>query len=287
MPVDVAPSVRVSTLQPTPGNDANSPLRISILGAGRMGRELIRVVAADKQLQLAGVWARQADALAGFDIDWQEHGGAVPSAGGDLDAVLQHADIVIDFSLPAATPQVLDAVRRANKPLVCGVTGLDESVLRQMRTVAASVPLLYDRNMSFGIAVLKDLVSRAAAALGHDFVASIHDIHHVHKVDAPSGTALKLGAALARARNQDFESVFRYAADGIAARNSHDDIVFSATRSGEVPGEHTVTFQSAAETLELAHKVTDRRVFADGALQAARWLVRQKPGLYGMSDIFA
>lgn len=287
MPADVATSHRVSNLQETAGNDANRQLRISILGAGRMGGELIRAIAADKELQLAGVWARRADALAGVDIDWQEQGGAGTPVGSDLEAVLERADVAIDFTLPAATARILDAVVKWKTPLVCGVSGLDDILLRKMEAAAASVPLLYDRNMSFGIAVLKDLVSRAAALLGHDFVASIHDIHHVHKVDAPSGTALKLGEALARARTQDFASVFRYAADGIAARKSHDDIVFSATRRGEVPGEHTVTFQSEAETLELAHKVTDRRVFADGALRAARWLVRQKPGLYRMSDIFA
>lgn len=270
-----------------PENTPTNILNISILGAGRMGRELIRAVDATEGLQLAGVWSRREGSLADYGIDLDERkSGAETRVGSDLVAVLENADVAIDFSLPGATPQVLEGVLQANKPLVCGVSGLDNSTLRQMRAVAKSVPLFYDRNMSIGIAVLKDLVSRAGALLGPEFAAAIHDTHHVHKVDAPSGTALKLGEALAKAREQDFASVYRYAAEGAAKRTSPDDIVFSATRQGEVAGEHTILFQSEAESLELTHKVTDRRVFADGALRAARWLATQKPGFYGMDDIF-
>lgn len=270
-----------------PENIPTNTLKISILGAGRMGQELVRAIIATDGLQLAGVWARRAGALADFGVDLNgQNSGAVIGVDTNLDAVLENADVAIDFSLPAATLQVFEAVLNANKPLVCGVSGLDDSTLRQMRTVAGSIPLFYDRNMSVGIAVLQDLVSRAGALLGPEFAAAIHDTHHMHKVDAPSGTALKLGEALAKARNRDFAAIFRYAAESAATRTSPEEIVFTATRRGEVPGEHTVLFQADAETLELTHKVADRRVFADGALRAARWLTGQKPGLYGMSDIF-
>ena len=268
------------------GNDAKQVLRIGVLGSGRMGREVMRAAAAGEGLELAGVWVRRkgrlADAVAGT-------GEAMSSAlvGSDLDAVLAAADVAIDFTLPGATAQILDAVVRSGTPLVCGVSGLDEALLRTMRASSSSVPVFYDRNMSFGIAVLSDLVRRAGAVLGPEFVAAIHETHHVHKVDAPSGTALKLGEALAEARKQDFSSVFRHTEEGPARRESPADIVFSVTREGENPGEHTLTFQSEAETLELTHKVRHRRVFAIGALQAARWLVRQPPGLYRMSDLTA
>jgi 4-hydroxy-tetrahydrodipicolinate reductase len=266
------------------GSDAKRVLRIGVLGSGRMGREVIRAAAADDGLKLAGVWTRQERQLTDKDAGTRE---SMSSAlvGGDLDAVLAAADAAIDFTLPGATPQILDAAVKSGTPLVCGVSGLDHDVLQSMQRAAASVPVFYDRNMSFGIAALTELVRRAGAILGPDFAAAIHETHHAHKIDAPSGTALKLGEALADVRSADFASVYRYSRDGSVRRASPDDILFSVTRKGENPGEHTVTFQSEAETLELTHKVQHRRVFALGALEAARWLVRQKPGLYAMADL--
>jgi 4-hydroxy-tetrahydrodipicolinate reductase len=255
------------------------PTKISILGAGRMGQELVRAVAASEDLQLAGVWSRKERGPAAADPEVN----AVLST--DLDVVLRAADVAIDFTLPAATPQVLEAAARSGKPLVCGVSGLDEEVMARMRAASASLPIFYDRNMSIGIAVLTDLVRRAGAALGPEFVAGIHEVHHLRKVDAPSGTALKLGEAIADVRGREFSHVYRYADDGFPRRTSPDQILVSAVREGENPGEHAVTFRSGAETLELTHKVEHRRVFALGALEAARWLVRQAPGFYGMPDL--
>lgn len=243
----------------------NDNLRIAVLGAGRMGGELLQAIAADARLDGAGVWTR----------------------GKNLESVLESGDVAVDFTLPAATPQIIDAVVRLKKPLVCGVSGLGDDIMSRMRAASSSVPIFHDRNMSFGIAVLTELVRRAGAALGPEFLAEIHETHHVHKVDAPSGTALKLGEALADARGKDLESVYRYDEKQRVERRSSDEIVFTVTRAGENPGEHTVTFHSEAETLELAHRVRDRRVFALGALQAARWLVRQQPGFYGMRDLAA
>jgi 4-hydroxy-tetrahydrodipicolinate reductase len=240
-----------------------------------MGRELIRAVPETEDLELAAVWTRRDAAAGANDV----------VASRDIDEVLAACDVAIDFTLPAATPRVLEAAARAGKPLVCGVSGLDDSLLAQMRSAAKSVPILYDRNMSFGIAVITELVRRAAAALGPQFVAEIRETHHVHKRDAPSGTALKLGEALADARGKDFRSVYRYEDDGLPRRSSPDEILISATRKGENPGEHTVVFRSESETLELVHRVRDRRVFALGALQAARWLLQQPPGLSGMGDL--
>src|SRR5690606_17612667 len=129
---------------------------------------------------------------------------------------------------------------------------LDDAALARMRDAAGSLPVFHDRNMSVGIAVLTDLVTRAAAVLGPEFVAEVHETHHVHKRDAPSGTALKLGEALAAARRADFPSVYRYVEGGVAARRGPDDIVFLVTREGENPGEHRIVLRSPAETLELS-----------------------------------
>jgi 4-hydroxy-tetrahydrodipicolinate reductase len=211
---------------------------------------------------LAAVWVRdrRADGIPDLPED--------ALVDSDLGAVAAAADVLIDFSLPGATNEVLAAAVGRRRPLVCGVSGLDAEQLSAIDAAAGSIPLVYDRNMSLGIAVLDALVGEAAAALGSGFEAEIHETHHVHKVDAPSGTALKLGGTLAAARGMPPE-----------------DVRYVVERRGEVPGDHAVIFRSPTETLELAHSVTTRRVFADGALHAARWVVNQPPGRYRMRDV--
>lgn len=189
--------------------------------------------------------------------------------GDDLDALVSSADVVIDFSLPEGTAKVLEAVLRQKKPLVCGVSGLNDTQVAQLEEVARYVPLVYDRNMSLGIAVLERSVREAAASLGAGFEVEISEIHHVHKKDAPSGTALKLGEAVAEARGEP----------------GTGSVSFASERRGEVPGDHEVVMRSATETLTFAHSVTSRRVFADGAVRAGRWVVDQKPGRYTMRDV--
>ena len=245
-------------------------MKVAVLGAGRMAQALVRCIEASERIELAGIWSRSADP---------------DTVGSDLDRLLHDADVAIDFTLPGATAEVLQHATRARKPLVCGVTGLDDDLLGKVAESARSIPLLYDRNMSVGIAVLTELVALAAASLGSVFAASVHEAHHVHKKDAPSGTALKLGEALARARQQVFLDVLRYEPGGKAARSAADEIVITAERRGEMAGEHQVRFESGAETLILSHSVTDRGVFAAGALMAAAWLTGQPPGLYGMRDV--
>jgi 4-hydroxy-tetrahydrodipicolinate reductase len=189
--------------------------------------------------------------------------------GDDLDALVSSADVVIDFSLPDGTAEVLEAVLRQKKPLVCGVSGLNDTQVARLDEVARYVPLVYDRNMSLGIAVLERSVREAAASLGAGFEVEISEVHHVHKKDAPSGTALKLGEAVAEARGEP----------------GTGSVSFASERRGEVPGDHEVIMRSATETLTFAHSVTSRRVFADGAVRAGRWVVGQKPGRYTMRDV--
>jgi 4-hydroxy-tetrahydrodipicolinate reductase len=212
-----------------------------------MGQAIARALEQQDDLELAGLWGR----------------------GDDLDALVAGADVVIDFSLPEGTAQVLDAVSRHSKPLVCGVSGLDDTQMARLDEASATVPIVYDRNMSLGIAVLERSVREAAASLGLDFGIEISEVHHVHKKDAPSGTALKLGEAIAQARGEP----------------GTGSIEFSSERRGEVPGDHDVVMRSPTERLSFAHSVTTRRVFADGAIRAARWLVGQDPGRYAMSDV--
>jgi len=213
-----------------------------------MGKAIMQAIDAADDLQVAGIWSR----------------------GESIDAVVAAADVIIDFSLPDATATVLKAVSGHQKPLVCGVSGIDDSLWKALQQAATVIPLVYDRNMSQGIAVLDDLVSRAASSLGAEFAVEVHETHHVHKVDSPSGTALQLGESIVAARPRDI---------------GEDAVRFEVERRGEVPGDHTVIFSSPTETLTLGHSVTTRQVFADGAIRAARWVVGRPPGLYRMRDV--
>lgn len=229
------------------GGAAIKPIIIGIAGAGRMGRAVAASIEQQSDLELAGIWTR----------------------GGDLDAIVDAADVTIDFSLPEGSVEVLAAVVHHRKPLVCGVSGMDDAQMLMLDQAATQVPVVYDRNMSLGIAVLQRTVRDAAASLGLDFDIVISETHHVHKKDAPSGTALKLGEAIADARGETGTGTVR----------------FEVERRGEVPGDHQVVMSSPTERLTFAHSVTTRQVFADGALRAARWAVHQAPGRYRMRDV--
>ncbi len=222
-------------------------IRVAIAGAGRMGKAIAAGLDNHDDLELAGIWSRT----------------------DDLDALVRAADVVVDFSLPDGTMQVVDAVRAHGKPLVCGVSGLDDAQMARVDRASADIPVVYDRNMSLGIAVLARSVRDAAASLGLDYQVEIAEVHHVHKKDAPSGTALKLGEIVAAARGEQGTGTVR----------------FHSERRGEVPGDHEVVMSSPTERLSFAHSVTTRQVFADGAIRAARWVVAQPPGRYGMGDV--
>ena len=212
-----------------------------------MGQAIAASVRQQPEFELLGLWQR----------------------GQDLGEMVAAADVVIDFSLPEGTERVLEAVVRHGKPLVCGVTGLNESQLALLVGASDQVPLVFDRNMSLGIAILESSVREAAASLGADFAVRVSEVHHVHKKDAPSGTALKLGEAIAASRGES----------GTGA------VQFEIERRGEIPGDHEVTMTSATEKLTFAHSVTTRQVFVDGALAAAAWVIGKAPGRYSIQDV--
>jgi 4-hydroxy-tetrahydrodipicolinate reductase len=219
-------------------------LKIAVLGSGRMGRQLVQVIDKATDCEVLGSWSRSMDT--------------------DLAALLDGADVAIDFTLPEATREIVGAAVDQGTPLVCGVTGLDPSTEEVMAEAARHIALLYGRNMSRGIGVMSTLLRQATRALGPDFSTEIRETHHLHKKDAPSGTAIALREAL-----------------------GDDSLDIESHREGEVLGDHRVRFTSASESLEIAHSVSDRRVFAEGAVTAARWLVDKPPGLYEMADIWS
>ena len=213
-----------------------------------MGKAIQQSVDLHDDLLVSGMWTRDSS----------------------LDEILAASDVLIDFSLPAANAEILAAVSKHQKPLVCGVSGLDSDQIAAMKAVSTAVAVVFDRNMSQGITVLDSIVQRVAASLGAEFAVEIHETHHIHKLDSPSGTALKLAESVA-------------AAKGVALDDA--EIQFEVERRGEVPGDHSVVLTSPTETLTFKHSVTTRQVFADGALRAARWAVAQQPGWYQMRDV--
>jgi 4-hydroxy-tetrahydrodipicolinate reductase len=213
-----------------------------------MGQAIAQSVDNSDDLALAGIWQR----------------------GESLDDVLRDADVLIDFSLPEANAEVLQAALAHQVPLVCGVSGLSDDQLAALQSAASQLPIVYDRNMSQGITVLNDIVKRVAAALGSEFEIEIHETHHVHKLDSPSGTALKLADSIAAAKGVDRDAA---------------GISFEVERRGDVPGDHSVMLASPTEKLSFSHSVATRQVFVAGALRASRWLVGRPSGLYDMSDV--
>ena len=243
-----------------------------------MGQAIAKTVANDERAVLVGVWARSPDAVSDrYPADTRLFEA--------LDAVVRGSDVVIDFSLPEGSALVAAAAGEYSTPLVCGVSGLDAEHYELLERAAEMVPVVFDRNMSQGVAVLSALVEQAAAALGPDFQVHIDETHHVHKLDAPSGTALKLGESVARAKGQHFDDVRWYEPDRPAADAPGDAIRFAVERRGEVPGDHEVRFEAATETLSLSHSVTTRDVFAEGAVRAAHWVHGKPAGLYSMRDV--
>ncbi len=203
----------------------------------------------------------------------------------DLFVVESAADVFIDFSVPDALAVHLDAAIAAERPIVIGTTGLSLDHHRLIEGAARRVPVLQAANMSLGVNLLAHLVRETAARLGADWDIEIVEMHHRHKVDAPSGTALLLGEAAAAGRGIDLAEASDRGRDGITGARKAGNIGFAALRGGSVAGEHQVIFAAEGERIELGHRAESRAIFARGALQAALWLTGQKPGRYDMADM--
>lgn len=201
----------------------------------------------------------------------------------DGDAPLDDA-VVIDFSTPAGFDAALDAARAHARPLVSGTTGLTTAQFGALDDAAATIPVLWSANFSRGVNVLLHLVELAAAALP-DFDAEVFEAHHRHKVDAPGGTAIALGDAVASARSQALADVATWTRHGATGPRPADAVGFQVVRGGSITGEHTVFLCGDGERVELTHRAQDRAIFARGAIDAARWLAEQPPGRYTMRDV--
>ena len=192
---------------------------------------------------------------------------------------------MIDFSLPAGTMRRLDTCVEREIPMVIGTTGLDDHQTGKVRAASKIIPIVFAPNMSIGVNLLFSIVGSVARALGEDYDVEIVETHHRFKKDAPSGTALKLAEAIAEATGRDLKKDARYGRRGAVGERASSEIGIHAVRGGDVVGEHTVTFATLGERVELTHKAGSRETFARGALRAAKFLLTQKPALYSMLDV--
>jgi 4-hydroxy-tetrahydrodipicolinate reductase len=262
-------------------------LKIAVLGAaGRMGRTVLATVLESDDLRLVGAVTEPNDKLLGRDAG--ELVGAAALAvplTDDARHGLNGAQVVVDFTLPSATETNLRACIDSGAALVIGTTGHEDRQLAAMEKAAHEIPIVYSRNLSVGVSVFMELVARAAKALGDGYDVEIAESHHRHKVDAPSGTALALGERVAAARGRRLEDLAVYVRQGRVGPRVPGTIGFSVVRGGNIVGEHTVRFVGAEEELSFTHQAQDRKMFARGALRAARWVAGRAPGLYSMADV--
>lgn len=261
--------------------------RIAIAGAGgRMGRALVQAVTAAEGATLAAAIERPGSSLLGADAGELAGMGKLGVALiDDLVAAADDFDVLIDFTAPAATLANIRLCRDAGRRIVIGTTGLDEAQKAELRGAAAAMPMVYSGNYSIGVNVTLRLLELAAQTFGDSVDVEIIEAHHRHKVDAPSGTALMMGEAVAGALGRDLANVAVYERHGHTGPRARESIGFQAIRGGDIVGDHNVMFIGEGERVEIRHVATSRMNFANGAVRAALWLADKPPGLYDMRDV--
>ncbi|TCS64913.1 4-hydroxy-tetrahydrodipicolinate reductase [Varunaivibrio sulfuroxidans] len=262
-------------------------MKIGIVGAaGRMGRMLVEVCLETEGADLIGGVDRADHPELGADLGALAGRGEIGAPlGADSEALFAAADVVIDFTFPEATARHGAMAAALGAALVVGTTGLDPDQQRAIDDAARRVAVLQAANYSLGVNLLQGLVAQTAAVLGPEFDIEIVEMHHRHKVDAPSGTALALGRSAAKGRGVDLDRVADKVRDGIVGPRQSGHIGFATLRGGDVVGDHSVIFAGDGERIELTHKASARTVFARGAVQGAMWCAAQRPGLYSMAHV--
>ena len=266
-------------------HDAN--IRVAIAGAGgRMGRQLIQAALALEGVQLGAALEREGSSLLGSDA------GELAGAGktgvtvqSSLDAVKDDFDVFIDFTRPEGTLNHLAFCRQHGKGMVIGTTAFDEAGKQAIRDAAADIAIVFAANFSVGVNVMLKLLEKAAKVMGDYTDIEIIEAHHRHKVDAPSGTALAMGEAIAHALDKDLKDCAVYSREGHTGERVPGTIGFATVRAGDIVGEHTAMFADIGERLEITHKASSRMTFANGAVRSALWLSGKESGLFDMRDV--
>jgi len=259
---------------------------IAVAGAaGRMGRCLIEAILASSDLRLVAAFERPGHPALGRDA-----GAATGAATGvamraDIEAGLAGAGCLIEFTRPEGTLAHLEACRRAGVAMLIGTTGFDGNGRRAIEEAARELPIVFAPNMSVGVNVLLQLARLAARVLGDGYDIEIIEAHHRHKVDAPSGTALRIGEVVADELGRDLAECAVYGREGVTGERDARTIGFATVRGGDIVGDHTLLFAGTGERIELCHRASSRMTFAVGALRAARFLRGREPGLFDMQDV--
>ena len=265
-------------------------VRVAIAGAaGRMGRTLVEAVTgseADINVAVASVLAD--DPALGVDAGLLAMGTSLEVVTiADLSTQQDNFDVLIDFTSPEASLQHLALCQQHGKAIVIGTTGFAADQEALIVDAAKSIPVVFSPNMSIGVNLCLKLLQESARVLGDEVDIEISEAHHRFKKDAPSGTALKMGSVIAETLGRDLDEVAVYGREGMGEERTRSTIGFSTVRAGDIVGDHTVTFASLGERVEITHKASSRMTFAAGAVRAAAWIVGQEAGLYSMQDVLA
>jgi 4-hydroxy-tetrahydrodipicolinate reductase len=261
--------------------------RIAITGAaGRMGRSLIEAVHSTAGLELTVALEHPDSTLLGSDAgDLAGLGRTGVLLGADLAATSGEFDVLIDFTRPEPTLANLEICRSAGRRMVIGTTGFSEAQKREIAAAADDIGIVFAPNMSIGVNLCLKLLDMAAHVLGDEVDIEIIEAHHRNKVDAPSGTALRMGEVVAAALGRDLASCAVYGREGHTGERDRHTIGFETIRAGDIVGDHTVLFAGTGERVEITHKASSRMTFASGAVRAADWLMTQDAGLFDMQDV--
>ncbi|WP_426445895.1 4-hydroxy-tetrahydrodipicolinate reductase [Siccibacter colletis] len=262
-------------------------IRVAIAGAGgRMGRQLIQAALAMDGVALGAALEREGSSL--LSADAGELAGAGHSGvkvQSSLEKIKDDFDVFIDFTRPEGTLHHLAFCRQHGKGMVIGTTGFDDAGKQAIQDASADIPVVFAANFSVGVNVMLKLLEKAAKVMGDYTDIEIIEAHHRHKVDAPSGTALAMGEAIAQALDKDLKSCAVYTREGYTGEREPGTIGFATVRGGDIVGEHTAMFADIGERIEITHKASSRMTFANGAVRSALWLKAKKSGLFDMRDV--
>ncbi|MGF1775379.1 4-hydroxy-tetrahydrodipicolinate reductase [Vibrio nomapromontoriensis] len=262
-------------------------VRIAIAGAaGRMGRNLVKATFHNEEATVGAGSERPESSLVGVDVgELCGEGRFDVALVDDLVKSIDQFDVIIDFTAPKSTLTNLALCQQHGKKMIIGTTGFSDEEKLQIDEAAKVVPLVMAPNYSVGVNLVFKLLEKAAKVMGDYCDIEIVEAHHRHKVDAPSGTAIGMGEAIAGAMGNELNDVAVYAREGITGERSRDEIGFATIRAGDIIGEHTAMFADIGERVEITHKATDRMTFANGAVRAAVWLDDKPAGLYTMTEV--
>ena len=262
-------------------------MRVAIIGAsGRMGKNLIDAVQQAEGLTVSAAIERPDSSLIGADAGELAGLGRIGvNIVGDLSSVVGDFDVLIDFTTPATTVKNLDVCVANNKKIVIGTTGFDDNGLAAIDAAAEKIAVIFAANFSVGVNLCLKLLKQASEVLNEGYDIEVIEGHHRHKVDAPSGTALRMGEVVADTLGRDLKECAVYGREGITGARDPNTIGFATVRAGDIVGDHTVLFATEGERVEITHKASSRMAFAKGAAHSCKWIKAKQKGLFDMQDV--